>query len=210
MKSFLPILLSLVILFGVAFSAPSISSVAQPEPLPIYAMTMNKEWIPICTSTPINTNPTLYLTAFHCVVEGGKLVKFSIGPNYMGTVWAVDAEDDLALLYTQFLDYKEGIRLASKSPRAEEVVHMNSFPLGTDVPHYSTGYIASLHTMFPGLSHPKMMFGISNCMGSSGSAVLNAKGEVVSVLQIGLGSPCAPVMGGVTYEKLKAFLIPWL
>lgn len=182
-----------------AFSFPS----DKPQVVSVQYKQEDGKWLNGCTATPLNSQPTLYLTASHCIEKDIQLA------GHPTILWAINKEDDLALLWSQALEHKVGMDLAVESPKVGDEIHTISIPLGWDVPQLFFGRVASLR-MADSDGDTFMTFGLPDCQGGSGSAILNIKGEIVSVLQYGWGIPCASVMGGAVYEKLRAFLTPFL
>lgn len=161
----------------------------------------------ICTANSINQKIGLWLTAFHCVRGGGE---FAIEdrsnpdqPLHQATIVVTDERRDLAVLLTMGLRVP-AIRLAVQAPVVGEEVFMVGYPGGLRQPQFVKGYVSHPDTEVPEIGHYQM-FGMPVCGGHSGSAIVNAAGELVSIAQIGPGTPCAPFTGGVVFDALVKF-----
>lgn len=170
-----------------------------------------------CSTTAINQKMAYWLTAAHCVTYWGADPEApweSVVEGYdyqinghAATVVYLDVRKDLAILQTVGYSPK-AIPIAKKGPRYLDEVTVAGYPLGWDVPAITRGYVATPVIVFPGRA-PYTIFQVPGAPGSSGSSVLNKKGQIVSVVQIGWGNTFSPVMGGATFESLIEFLAPY-
>lgn len=154
------------------------------------------ELYPWCTGTSINASKHYWLTAAHCV---------GVNPIYidkhLATEVMVDVASDLAVLVVPEITVKS-LKMQTYWPTVGQYVQMYGHPVGYKEPQYFVGHISSLSTFIdPEYGH-KMMFDMTACGGNSGSAVLNAKDEVVSVLEIGHGRPCSTFSGGARWPDM--------
>lgn len=152
----------------------------------------------VCTTTSINTRLGLWLTAAHCLQASPLFIE-----DHPTMVVYKSVQDDLAVLHTPDLQGVPALRMAVEPPTLGMPVHMMGFPLGFVDVQYFNGTVSSLDTAVPDYGH-YIMFDMAVCGGNSGSAVVNSRDEVVSVMQIGPGRPCAPISGGATWPQMQA------
>lgn len=158
----------------------------------------------ICTAASISETNRYWLTAAHCVPE---IPIYIMGEQATWPVW--DEAADLAVLQTATVS-APALKLAEVCPTHEAVVKAAGYPHGNLFPFVVIGTVAATHSTLPaGTDRPFMVYQLPGAGGNSGSPVVNAAGEVVSVMQVGPGgSAFSPIMGGATCEavqKLKAY-----
>lgn len=157
----------------------------------------------ICTVTSINERAHYWLTAYHCVAEEG-LTYYIMGDKVKPEM--KDVVNDLAILSTSVVS-APAVPLASAAVSYGDYVSMIGHPAGQLFPVLSVGLVAAdrYQIEFEGTPYTYVWFQLPGAPGSSGSAVFNANGEIVSVLQVGPGRFYAPNVGGVLFEKLAAY-----
>ena len=156
-----------------------------------------EEYINICTAGSINREQHLWLTAAHCVRD--------IGPEgrYINqlplTLVDVQFELDVAVVKVDGFTAKE-LLMQITPPRWGQELLVAGHPFGYPDIFVTRGTIANPLVV---LSNKRfMIFDVAGAPGNSGSPVLNLKGEMVSVLQIGWGRDFSPVTGGAPYVTL--------
>ena len=172
------------------------------------------EYRNICTVSSINATLHLWLTAAHCVLDSGR--------SEDGTYWEVetkgllidghnvfvvkaDSKVDLAILFTP--EYSlPALHLSGKAPWWEDPVRVIGHPFGYPDVTIVAGTVSnpSASVNQPDFADLYLFITAMIAPGNSGSPVVNQKGEIVSVLQIGWGRGFSPG-GGVTFARLKAF-----
>jgi V8-like Glu-specific endopeptidase len=186
-----------------SFGSPAVPAALRPLQVEVFSESEQEASIKatICTTTSINTRLGLWLTANHCIVHGPTFVD-----NMPTVVLFASEESDLAILHTPGLQGIPALAMATEPPVLGQPVHIFGYPMGFAEPQYFSGFVSSLdtHVYARGEEYGhKLMFNMTVCGGSSGSAVLNSRNEVISVLQIGVGSPCATFSGGATWEAMQ-------
>ena len=169
----------------------------------------------ICTVSSINAALHLWLTAAHCVLdeviddEGHHLVTIQTKGLHidgkLAFVVKVDEVLDLAILFTP--DHAlPALRLAGKGPFWEDGIRVIGHPFGYPSVTIVAGTVSNPDAVFakPGFAPSYMFVTAPVAPGNSGSPIVNSRGEIVSVLQIGWGGGYSPG-GGATYARLKAF-----
>lgn len=174
----------------------------------------------VCTVSSINERIGLWLTAQHC-----KGVRFVGQPAGDGT-WHYHAvrplytndEADIAVLFTDTLRVV-ALRFADHEPVVDDPVTMMGYPLGYEAMQRFHGTISNTST--PIVDHVldpftgevtdvdygvSMTYAMPACGGNSGSAVLNADGQVVGMLRLGFSSGCSAVTAGPTYRALNSLI----
>ncbi len=182
----------------------------------------------MCSVTAINKEQGYYLTAAHCVLQnfpspsndpeesGPPEVQEPVANENMtvdgraAILTDVNVLEDLAVLYVKGAT-RPALKLATKSPRYLDAVTMAGHPFGWDYPTVMIGTVASPYlrftkdpTDFP-FNKYYMILQVSGAPGNSGSSVVNANMEVISVVQISWARTFAPVMGGAPYRELVKF-----
>ena len=170
----------------------------------------------ICTVSSINTPLHLWLTAAHCILktemseegDGARITTPRSGlvidghPVY---VVKMDESADLAILFTPVLSLP-ALRFADRAPLWEQRIRVVGYPFGFTAVTIAEGTIATPEQPFfdADFSPSYMLFTAQIAPGNSGSPVINTRGEIVSVAQIGWGRGYSSG-GGSTYARLKAF-----
>ena len=169
----------------------------------------------ICTASSINAALHLWLTAAHCVVDG-RMDEDGVVTAMPATGLAIeghlvffvktDATIDLAILFTP--DFAlPALRLAGRGPFWEDAVRVVGYPFGYPSVTIVTGTVSNPDAApfaQTGFTPSYMFITAPVAPGNSGSPIVNSRGEIVSVLQIGWGRGHSPG-GGATYARLKAF-----
>jgi S1-C subfamily serine protease len=152
----------------------------------------------ICTVSSIGERR--WLTAAHCV-EGD-------APTYiMGeqtTPLVVDVTADIAVLATPMASLP-ALKMAVTAPVTGDAIAVAGYPLGFWFPLYTTGQVASAVTVLHPSVPTYMVIQAAGAPGNSGSPIVDARGDVISVLQVGWTTTFGPVMGGCTFEVLERF-----
>lgn len=216
MKRLLATTLALVLFFLPPVQAdPSLLESVRPLQIQVEAVTVTRQQgsvvmlverlaANICTVSSINEKQRYWLTAAHCV-EDMELVYYVAGEK--ATVVMRDVLNDLAILQTP-TQTAPALDLAKKGPEVEDRVTVAGYPFGYPDPFLTLGTVANPSTKFtdePGFDRPFMLFQVAGAPGSSGSPVVNRKGDLVSVIQIGWGRGFSPIMGGVTFDVLERY-----
>ena len=168
----------------------------------------------ICTVSSINALLHLWLTAAHCILDtetsedGTSITTPTSGLMIEGhLVYTVklDKSVDLAVLFTPNFSLPV-LRLASRAPLWEDRIRVVGYPFGFTAATIVEGTIATPEEpFFDAQFLPSyMLFTAQVAPGNSGSPVINTRGEIVSVHQIGWGRGYSSG-GGSTYARLKAF-----
>lgn len=172
-----------------------------------------------CTASSINRAEQLWITAAHCWVPDQTYIHAS--PAEL-----VEGYSDIDVAVLKVPGYTSGGELyrSDKRPNFETPITIAGHPFGYQDVFVTKGWIANPSAMLseatsgykyliklPRLSETVqayngfMLFNTTAAPGNSGSPVLDANGDVVSILQIGWGRTFSPVSGGATYEALKWF-----
>ena len=169
----------------------------------------------ICTVSSINTALHLWLTAAHCVFDT-RMDEDGVVTTVPATDLAIeghlaflvksDATIDLAILLTP--DFAlPALRLAGRGPFWEDAVRVVGHPFGYPSVTIVAGTVSNPDAApfaQTGFAPSYMFITAPVAPGNSGSPIVNSRGEIVSVLQIGWGRGYSPG-GGATYARLKAF-----
>ncbi len=169
----------------------------------------------MCSVTAIAKE--VYLTAAHCVVarfpDGGDQT-VDPTPNDDLTIDGrpahlldINVIEDLAVLEVPGAS-RPPLKLAKTAPRLLDKVTMAGHPFGWDAPTVMVGTIAATSLRFTDnfpFNKRYMNLQVSGAPGNSGSSVVNAKMEVVSVVQISWGRSFESVMGSAPYAQLVRF-----
>lgn len=171
----------------------------------------------ICSASSINQAEHLFLTAAHCVSIGDETLEEmnTLDPHprfidgHQASVLKLSGEFDLAILKV------EGTNVPALTMQTHDVVFgqkimIPGFPFDWTEPTIFRGFVANPGFEFPDSGKPYMLFDMAAAPGNSGSAVVNARGELVSVLQIGWGRGFAPVSGGATYAQMVKIVKPYI
>ncbi len=151
----------------------------------------------ICTTTSIDNDLDLWLTARHCV-EGGTDQLTIDGKAVVEVIGLI--EEDLSVLRAIGTTVA-AVELAPESPKRGDYIQMYGYPVGYDGDYFQ-GYISNLAGTIEGYDGLWMRFDMTGCGGNSGSAVMDKYGRIVSVLSFGHGRPCDGFSGGALYEDV--------
>jgi S1-C subfamily serine protease len=160
----------------------------------------------ICTVTSINVH--YWITAAHCV---GDLEKQTLDDHlryvdgYLADVVAVSYKWDLAVLITH--DYAlPAVKLSNVPPTWLDPIVVAGHPLGYKPVFVVPGTVANPYAWLDeGDTSAYLLMALPVAGGNSGSCVFNAKGEVVSIVQVGWGRGFSAVSGGAPYWHLRQF-----
>ncbi len=159
----------------------------------------------ICSTASIDETRRYWLTAAHCVPLGEK--EYVNGEEV--TVVMRDVINDVAVFSTQRVS-APALKLATRPVTYGDDIRIVGHPFGFPDAIITFGKVSnpsSKWTEEKPYDVPYMFINVAGAPGNSGSAVVNSKGEVVSVVQItfcGRGGFC-PVLGGATFEVLKTY-----
>ena len=148
----------------------------------------------VCTTTAIGDG-YLWLTAGHC--GGGDVF---IEGERAAVVYRHE-DFDLMIVRTA-VAHAWPLHVQRDQPIVGQRVLMLGHPIGLPAQFFQ-GSISSLSTIIEDGERPFMMFDLTACGGNSGSAVVNAQDEIVSVLQIGFGRPCSSFSGGALWRDVQ-------
>jgi len=151
----------------------------------------------ICTTSSINEKKDYWITAAHCVADDNQ--RFIEGTPVFTT--EKDVELDLAVLTAPSLDVK-AIKLSPRQPRVGDEAYIAGHPFGYPSLFLTQGHVAVVDGELEGQRF--MVVDAAIAPGNSGSPVLNSKGEMISILQVGWGG-YSPVGGGSTWANLVRF-----
>lgn len=173
-----------------------------------------------CTVTSINEPKHLWLTAAHCVDttddvddlgEPKPVVRAIKGEPIHNIVF--DKKHDLAIVQTLTVS-APAVKLADHAPSVpvpgsddqDSLVYVVGYPFGFPFQVNVRGYAAALSGVLDAEDTQKYaLFNLTGAPGNSGSAILNADGKIVSVLQVGWGRSFSPMVGGVVFADLAAY-----
>lgn len=155
----------------------------------------------VCTVTGINEKEHYWLTAYHCISDAAPDVKHYVKGEAVGYVMK-DPTNDLAVLSTP-VSTVPAVKIATVAPSLGDRVTVIGHPLGQVYPIVTVGQIAGLKAVFPSVEGAFTFLQVPGAPASSGSAVLNERNEIISVVQRGTSpNNWGPVMAGVLFEKL--------
>lgn len=167
----------------------------------------------MCTTSSINEKKDYWITAAHCVLgmneAGETVVEDRLIEGTRVFVTEYDRQLDLAVLTAPQMDVK-AIKLASRQPLVGDKVLIAGHPFGYPSLFLTQGSVANLDSVLDGDPYDPttqhfMVYEGAGAPGNSGSPVMNSKGEMISVLQIGWGRSFSPMMGGSTWRNLVRF-----
>ena len=163
----------------------------------------------ICTVNGINQSKHYWLTAAHCVSDLNTKYYVAGAEAY---VVMRDTPNDLAIIRTDALTVP-ALKLAKKGPLMGDFIAVFGFPFGWLDPIYSPGVVMNAKMQpWPegenGWDAYWMLISAQGAPGNSGSAVLNNKDEIVSVVQIGWGRSWS-VLGSVPFDLLAQYRSYW-
>ena len=160
----------------------------------------------MCTATSINAEHHLWLTAAHCV----ELDEMAGGVRYingdLAAVVITNKEADIAIVRTERV-FSPALKMAKVGPEYGDPLKVVGHPLGMNMPILTFGFVAVPKLHVDELNRDFMLYSVVGAPGNSGSAVLNSKDEVVSILQIGFSRTFSPMTGGATWEALRKVTI---
>ena len=221
MRRIISILIALTLLLPLSGAAdrahPSLLDSVRPlSQIVLRDFTTNKiTYRNICTVSSINAALHLWLTAAHCVLDermdedGVVTITPTTGLAIEGKLAFIvktDAVIDLAILFTPDLALP-ALRLAGKGPFWEDTIRVIGHPFGYPSVTIVAGTVSNPDAepfVQAGFAPSYMFITAPVAPGNSGSPIVNSRGEIVSVLQIGWGRGYSPG-GGATYARLKAF-----
>src|SRR6266498_3767475 len=148
-----------------------------------------------CSTWSINQEKHYYVTAAHCVKgdEGEMPI-----PHIKGVVVSpvfIDVVQDIAVVVGEF--GSPALKIANNMPQVGDKVTIVGYPLGLDQ-QVGQAVVQVLHQKVKGEANKTIFSGFGVAPGSSGSAVLNKSGQVISDLQ--LGWPIGGIYGGIPWE----------
>lgn len=159
-----------------------------------------------CSSASINQQKHYWLTAAHCVEEDGYL-------RYVGgdqiKVLMRDVVNDVAV-FTTVRVFAPALKLAKEAPKTGDIAMIAGYPFGILDPFVTFGKVISPSAQLcegeeEFCGERRFLFvDAMAAPGNSGSAIMNSKGELISVLQIGYGRVFGPG-GGAPYAVLKQY-----
>jgi len=151
---------------------------------------------------------TMYITAG----EGISLPMLGYYATYLGERYRIniieyDADIDvcLAKFNTKYAYKAKNINIAGELPLIGEKVYTQSAPLGISDDHIRNNFEGK----FSGCTDVYCMFTIPATFGSSGSAVINEKGEIISIIAASV-IPFPFIATGPKLKELKEFLETYL
>lgn len=167
----------------------------------------------ICTASSINTITHLWITAAHCVLrtdiaeDGTQTTTYEPGlmiDGHLVYVVKIDEVVDLAILFTP--NYTLPALRLGKAPTWEDPIRVVGYPFGYRGVTMVAGTVSNPDAPIDqaGFAPSYLFITAQIAPGNSGSPIINARGELISVLQIRWGQGYSPG-GGVTYARLKAF-----
>lgn len=194
------ILLSFLMALSLLIPAASVSSdnlgfLTSIRPLQMEGA--NGELRNICTTSSINEKKDYWIAAAHCVADDEPRYIEGIGVF----VTDVDFDLDLAVLTAPQMDVK-AIKLAQRQPSVGDRAYIAGHPFGYPSLFLTQGHVANIDADLDGQHF--MVLDVAIAPGNSGSPVLNSKGEMMSILQVGWGG-YSPVGGGSTWRNLARF-----
>lgn len=152
-----------------------------------------------CTASSINRDEHLWITAFHCVAEGEMFIQASPAFLVEG-----DKTTDIAVISVPNYTAGGQIPLATVGPKWLEHIIIAGHPFGYEDIFVTQGWVANPKAFVDGIEGVAfMVFNVAAAPGNSGSPVLNLKGEMVSILQIGWSRDFSPVSAGAPFANLE-------
>lgn len=149
-----------------------------------------------CTTGMIQEKRGLWITAAHCVLNNGTL---SIGKK-IATLVDADMENDIAILSIPGVS-AVALPLATRAPETGDEIGIIGYPHGIG-PMYTRGHISTARQQASNGLH-YMFYTAVACPGSSGSPVVNTKGQIVSIHRGSMGQACAPPRAGALYTAVQ-------
>ena len=158
-------------------------------------------FVNICTASSINRAAHLWITAAHCVTGIGSEGRFI--EKQPVEVIVAKTDTDLAVIGVPAYIAGQELRRQLKPAYWGQDIIVAGHPFGYDDLFVTRGYVANPKLLWTPQQY--MAFDVAGAPGNSGSPVVNLKGELVSVLQVGWGRSFSPVTGGATSEYLAWF-----
>jgi len=130
------------------------------------------------------------------------------GDEYKATVLASDIDNDICLIYIKGLVDVPAIKISREAPKPGEKVYNIAAPRGIWQPHM----VPLFEGMYDGSSGKYAFYSLPANPGSSGSMILNVKGELIGVLhsvyirfpQIALSSRHGKLLDFI-YKNIKKY-----
>ncbi len=147
-----------------------------------------------CTGFVVDNNRDFVMTAAHCDVESADQALFV--DNLKAEVRAKDVKNDLMVLHVKDID-RPALRLADENPKVGDEVASYGYGFALEQPLFRVAHISAAD-----IAIERGRFFVVDAgfvPGQSGGPVVNLKGEVVMVVQMG-----NPAMGlGVGAETVE-------
>lgn len=134
-----------------------------------------------CTGFVVDAVKHFVQSAAHCYSNDKIWVD-----KVLGTVIALDEEKDLMILEVKYLDpAKTALKLAGKNPDVMQNVMSVGFGYGVDRAQSRAAQVSDVAFVMTGLSGPFVAVNVAFTPGQSGGPVVDANGDVVSIVQRG-------------------------
>lgn len=159
------------------------------------------QFLNVCTAESVNIEKHYWMTAAHCVADIGPEGRFIQGVPVV--LVDVQTDVDLAVIEVPGLAASFEFPLVLAGPSWQEDIIMAGHPFGYPDIFVTRGYVANPKASVDGT--PFMVFDMAGAPGNSGSPVINLRGGMISLLQIGWGRTFGPVCGGTTTANLNRF-----
>lgn len=131
-----------------------------------------------CSGFVIDDVRDFVMTAAHCI--GGKETFIDSEPAVLK---AKDVKNDLAVFYVKGIDHT-ALTMAVSNPRIGEEVASYGYGWGLERPFFRVAHVSDNKTTIPDLEGgPWVIVDGAYVPGQSGCPVVNAKGEVVAIVQ---------------------------
>jgi len=159
-------------------------------------------WENICTAFSIDPTNGWFMTAAHCVVGGPRFIGER---RYMVVLQEMDEVNDIAVVWSN--QPAVGLRLREKPLQFEEEVRIPSYQLGMWTFMLTKGQVINPGTTNSLWTKSYMLHSAPSCQGASGAPIVDRRGKVVGVEQVGVMriEPCSDIGGGSTLEQLHKF-----
>lgn len=208
MRTFLALMLTVAALLlsvpprSVATADSSAPSVTDHIALLNVPIADTPETVPYGTVTRVA--PKKWVTAAH-VLENDTSRDYHVAQS-KAYFKIIDVENDLAGFHVPDDPAGSGLKLAGRAPKAGDEIHAAGYPFVLVDWMFISGKVAN-PTYQLGPNKKIMAYDMRSCGGFSGSPVINEYGQLVSILQVGMGQqPCGVFSGGATHATLKTFL----
>lgn len=146
-----------------------------------------------CSGFVIDDARDFVLAAAHC--DGDELY-VDMSP---AKVRAKDVKNDIMVLFVEGID-RPALTMAARNPRVGDEVASYGFGWGLERPFFRVAHVSDVKTVLPGVEGgPFIVVDAAFVPGQSGCPVVNTRGEVVSVVQLG----SANVGLGVGVDKIR-------